>query len=81
MTRFFPKPTHRVLAFMALLGSSVTLAGVLLFSTGSNTLSGASERPLPEFVHTDPASWINSKPLSKAELKDNVVLVVVWTSI
>lgn len=34
---------------------------------------------LPEFTHTDSADWINSPPLSKADLAGKVVLVDVWT--
>ena len=34
---------------------------------------------LPEFVSRSPADWINSPPLSIAELRGQVVLIDVWT--
>ena len=34
---------------------------------------------MPEFTQVDPAAWINSKPLTVAELKGKVVLIDVWT--
>lgn len=33
----------------------------------------------PEFTHTDAAAWINSAPLSIADLRGQVVLLDVWT--
>lgn len=35
--------------------------------------------PLPEFIHTHQQEWINSKPLSKGDLKGQVVLIDIWT--
>ncbi len=37
--------------------------------------------PMPEFTANSAKSWLNSKPLSKADLKGKVVLLEVWTSI
>jgi hypothetical protein len=36
-------------------------------------------RPLPELPRQDPSSWLNSAPLSRAELFGYVVLVGVWS--
>ena len=34
---------------------------------------------LPEFTQVDPAAWINSEPLTVADLRGKVVLIDVWT--
>ena len=34
---------------------------------------------MPEFTQVDPAAWINSPPLSVADLRGKVVLIDVWT--
>ncbi len=34
---------------------------------------------LPEFTHTRPSEWINSAPLTRADLRGKVVLIDVWT--
>lgn len=36
-------------------------------------------RPAPEFTHTDPAEWLNSKPLTLDDLRGKVVLLDIWT--
>lgn len=38
-------------------------------------------RPMPEFTNQSKAAWINSKPLTRADLRGKVVLIEVWTSI
>jgi len=38
----------------------------------------ADGSPLPEFTHADQRDWINSPPLSVADLKGKVVLLHVW---
>lgn len=35
--------------------------------------------PLPEFTHQSTEAWINSEPLTLAELQGNVTLVDIWT--
>ena len=34
--------------------------------------------PAPEFKQPDPAAWINTEPLTLADLKGQVVLIYVW---
>ena len=34
---------------------------------------------MPEFTQVDPSAWINSEPLSVADLRGKVVLIDVWT--
>ena len=36
---------------------------------------------MPEFTSASPAFWLNSKPLTRAELKGKVLLLEIWTSI
>lgn len=39
----------------------------------------ADTRPAPEFTQTDAAEWLNSPPLSLADLRGDVVLIDFWT--
>lgn len=39
----------------------------------------ASFPVLPEFTHTSEAAWINTTPLTRADLSGKVVLIDVWT--
>lgn len=59
-------------------GAAVLVLGLFLVSP----TRGAAGHPatLPEFAHHDPASWINSPPLTKAGLRGKVVLLEVYTS-
>jgi thiol-disulfide isomerase/thioredoxin len=43
------------------------------------SLAVAGDREAPEFTHTSPDEWINSKPLRLADLRGQVVLVEFWT--
>lgn len=64
-------PTRRTLA---------TALAALLLSAGAaaSPPSATIGRPLPEFTHHADADWLNSKPLSVAGLRGNVVLVEFW---
>lgn len=55
------------------------LPSVLLAMVLQAPVAAAGARDAPEFTHTAPAEWINSKPLTLAELRGRVVLVEFWT--
>ncbi|MGH8284186.1 MAG: redoxin domain-containing protein [Steroidobacteraceae bacterium] len=57
----------------------VSLLSVLLAVSPCGSVAVAGARNAPEFTHTAPAEWINSKPLTLAELRGRVVLVEFWT--
>jgi len=73
---------HRILLSIMLL-----VTGVLLWPwrTPSSAAAAPSSpgdqgaRPAPDFPTRDPALWINSPPLSMADLRGRVVLIDVWT--
>ena len=56
--------------------------GALLLGAGALLgCSGAAEQapfPAPEFTHSTPAEWLNSAPLTLAQLRGKVVLVEFW---
>lgn len=56
----------------------VFILAFLLLTNHSQMVFGT---PMPEFTATSAESWLNSKPLTKADLKGKVVLLEVWTSI
>jgi hypothetical protein len=59
---------RRLILALTLLGASLTWVGA------------SSARPqAPEFPTRDPRLWINSAPLSMADLRGLVVLIEVWT--
>lgn len=64
------------------------LAGALLLTAATLAATalprqGRAEAPLamPEFKHQQPAAWLNSPPLSRADLRGQVVLIEIWTSV
>ena len=57
--------------------SIVVLAGMLLRSPFAN--AGVNSGTPPEFTHSDAQSWLNSKPITLASLKGQVVLIDFWT--
>ena len=48
-------------------------------AAGCNAERTPSFPEMPQFTHTDASEWINSAPLTRAELKGSVVLIDVWT--
>jgi thiol-disulfide isomerase/thioredoxin len=63
--------------FINNLGSRAVLTGVL----GALLLYGAQAAAparIPEFTHPQSADWINTRPLTVAELRGKVVLVEFW---
>ncbi|WP_240954351.1 redoxin family protein [Solimonas marina] len=53
------------------------LLTALLGAAGS-ARAAPSDRPLPAFTHTSRADWLNSAPLTVADLKGHVTLVDFW---
>ena len=54
------------------------------FVLGCLALGGAAPlqaKTLPEFTQTSPEMWINSPPLTKADVAGKVVLIEIWTSV
>lgn len=64
---------------------ALTVLGMLILVSAPDNVGAESDseqptvRLAPEFTHTSPESWINSKPLKMADLKGKVVLIDVWT--
>jgi len=54
---------------------------LILMSATFNANAQPLNRPVPapEFTQSNPADWINSKPLSLADFKGKVVLIDFWT--
>ncbi len=79
LSHAFPLPGRRLPLPMA---PALLLAGVLLY-TMALPWHSAAEAPLtmPEFKHQQPAAWLNSPPLSRADLRGQVVLIEIWTSV
>ena len=79
-SRFFKTPTW------VWIGAAAVAVGIALFWTAhlgarqGQELSGRGSA-MPEFTSASPALWLNSKPLTRAELKGKVVLLEIWTSI
>jgi thiol-disulfide isomerase/thioredoxin len=63
--------------FMAL-ARRAALVGVLWAPLSGNAQAGVPVS-LPEFTHLQVADWINSKPLTVAQLHGKVVLLEFWT--
>jgi hypothetical protein len=40
-----------------------------------------SPRPMPDFLHATPEAWLNSPPLRAQDLRGQVLLVEIWTSV
>lgn len=62
--------------------SWVALAlAAILWAQGASAQVKLTDIPMPELRNQSQELWINSKPLTKADLKGSVVLIEVWTSI
>lgn len=55
------------------------VAGGLLLMNPSATLQAAAGSAAPAFTHEKAEDWLNSKPLTWADLRGKVVLIDVWT--
>jgi hypothetical protein len=74
--------TPRRTAAALLTAATLVLAVLLAPAPAVRAQFWSSPRqPLPEFANQSPAVWVNSKPLSKAELAGKVVLIEIWTSV
>ena len=64
-----------------LLGLACLTVVLLNFSDipAAHANSNGKNVPAPEFTHTQADRWINSEPLSLADLRGKVVLMDVWT--
>ncbi|MEZ5478450.1 MAG: redoxin domain-containing protein [Thiolinea sp.] len=74
----FPAPVsiRHLFNMTRLLALSLLLTGQLA------TAAGAAETDAvraPEFTHSDARDWLNSQPLTLADLRGKVVLLDVWT--
>ena len=70
-------PRNQPLLVAVAVASIVLLAGMLLRSPFAN--AGVNSSTPPEFTHSDAQSWLNSKPITLASLKGQVVLIDFWT--
>lgn len=67
-----------LLHFFAVLAAVV--GGFFLMNPSATLQAAAAESaPAPAFTHTSPEDWLNSKPLTWADLRGKVVLIDVWT--
>ncbi|QLQ33513.1 MAG: redoxin domain-containing protein [Candidatus Thiothrix singaporensis] len=64
-----------VIAVSLILGTTIYARSGLL----PEATAAEQARPAPEFTHTDPDEWLNSKPLTLADLRGKVVLLDIWT--
>ncbi|TXH69633.1 MAG: redoxin domain-containing protein [Thiothrix sp.] len=58
------------------------LVSLMLISTSLLSVSDLQAKELeaaPEFTHTAPQEWLNSKPLKLTDLRGKVVLLDIWT--
>jgi hypothetical protein len=78
------RPRRRMRRAPAAMAPALLLAAVLLAAllgaTGARAAYWFASRPMPEFANQSPAAWINSKPLTRADLAGKVVLIEVFTS-
>ena len=61
------------------LGALIIIGLVYRFNAGAVAYEVEQARPAPEFTHSNTDAWINSKPLTFADLKGRVVLIDFWT--
>ena len=70
---------HLVGAVIAVFGIAILGTAYLSAQQGQNVLDRGLV--MPEFTSASPSLWLNSKPLTRAELKGKVLLLEIWTSV
>ena len=68
-------PSRAAISVLALILGLAPMSGCL----SSAGTAEPRDQAAPDFPTQDPGLWINSTPLSIAELKGQVVLIDVWT--
>ena len=68
----------RIKLLVVLLLACTTFA-VIAGSFGDPRKDFGEARPAPEFTHSEPDEWINSPPLTLADLRGKLVLLDFWT--
>lgn len=58
--------------------SRIALVGVLTAVMAATPIGASSARRPPEFTHKSAGDWLNSEPLTLAQLKGKVVVVEFW---
>lgn len=70
----------KTIIWTLLLASIVgAIVGGGLFWQGARAGAPSAPRPAPEFTHDASTAWINSEPLTLADLRGKVVLLDFWT--
>ena len=69
-----------------LVGAVLAVVWFAILGTAPQSAQQGQDLPqllfvMPEFTSKSPSLWLNSKPLTRAELKGKVVLLEIWTSI
>ena len=64
---------------LAILTLALLVLGTAL-SWSQDPLIDRGFKPMPEFTSHEPHDWINSAPLTLADLKGKVVLIEIWTT-
>lgn len=70
---------RRVTSWAVLGAVLLGLAGFALPS--APLLEAVSHRPIPEFKNQQLSAWINSTPLTRGDLRGQVVMIEIWTSV
>lgn len=73
-----PHP-RQLRALLALAAGAAAGAALLAVTAAAPGRAEPLDHPLPAFTATAPGDWINSPPLTLADLRGEVVLLDVWT--
>jgi hypothetical protein len=61
-------------------GAALAALLLVLALGAAQARSQGEAAPMPEFADRSPRAWINSAPLSRADLAGKVVLIEVWNT-
>ena len=67
-------------SFFRLVAKGCLALGLLLALTVPQGSLAFGERDMPEFKDQRPEAWLNSAPLTRADLRGKVVLIEIWTT-